>query len=126
MKKILVDTSILIAAQHDKVLQYELQRHEKRLLLSRVTAYELIQGSGTKKQKKENLELLRHLPIVEINETISKKAFQLLCVKIPQRALSIPDALIAVTAMEHRCLLWTKNTKDFIGISGITLYQNQQ
>ena len=123
MQHILVDTSILIESQRNVSVQRELQKQEKYLVLSRVVAYELIQGSKTKEQKKQNLELLRHIPILELNETISKKAFHLMCAFIPRKSLSIPDVLVATTAMENHCVLWTKNVKDFSGITGLTLYQ---
>ena len=123
MQNILLDTSILIESQRNKNVQRILQQQEKYLVLSRIVAYELIQGSKTKAQKKQNLELLRHIPILELNETISKKAFHLMCAFIPRKSLSIPDALVATTAIEHHCTLWTKNMKDFSGITGLTLYQ---
>jgi len=39
--------------------------------------------------------------------------------------LSIPDALIAATAMEHMLELYTLNTKDFQFIPGLMLYHPQ-
>jgi len=39
--------------------------------------------------------------------------------------LSIPDALIAATAMEHMLELYTLNTKDFQFIPDLMLYKPQ-
>ncbi len=39
--------------------------------------------------------------------------------------LSIPDALIAATALEHMLELYTLNTKDFQFIPGLMLYHPQ-
>ena len=35
--------------------------------------------------------------------------------------IRLPDALIAATALEHRLLLVTRNTKNFVGVRGLRL-----
>lgn len=44
-------------------------------------------------------------------------------VKLRQvKNMSLGDAIIAATALEHECELWTANEEDFIYIDGLHLY----
>lgn len=38
------------------------------------------------------------------------------------KRIALGDAIIAATALENGCELWTANTKDFAGIEGLKLY----
>lgn len=38
------------------------------------------------------------------------------------RKMSLGDAIVAATAIEHQAVLWTANTDDFTGIDRLTLY----
>ncbi len=38
------------------------------------------------------------------------------------KSMSLGDAIIAATALEHACTLWTANTEDFAHIENLQLY----
>lgn len=39
-----------------------------------------------------------------------------------QKSMSLGDAIIAATAIENDCILWTANTDDFTGIENLQIY----
>ncbi len=39
-----------------------------------------------------------------------------------ERKMGLGDAIVAATALEHDCELWTANTEDFKRIDGLKLY----
>jgi tRNA(fMet)-specific endonuclease VapC len=83
---------------------------------------ELYFGARDKRELKnlrENLSLLQQIPI---NEEISGLHLDLLEKYSLSHRLSIPDALIAATALYYSFPLYTLNTKDFRYISGLILY----
>jgi predicted nucleic acid-binding protein len=92
------------------------------LAISVITVGELYFGARDKRELKslrENLSLLQQIPI---NEEISKLHLGLLEKYSLSHRLSIPDSLIAATALHYSISLYTLNTKDFRYISGLILY----
>jgi len=120
--KVLADTSILIAAQRDAHMLEQLQAENLRLVISRITASELIFGSQNKPQNRVNAQLAAFFPILEINEEISLLAYQLIDKYGLPTHLGILDAVIAATAIAHNIPLWTLNTKHSKTIKGLKLY----
>jgi predicted nucleic acid-binding protein len=59
--------------------------------------------------------------IIEVSESISIKAKNLIEKYSKSHGLLIPDALIGATALELDLPLYTSNVKDFQFIPGITL-----
>lgn len=68
-------------------------------------------------QKK--LASIVHIPI---NEAISDRFEELMIKYSLSHKLSIPDAIIAATALHYDIQLYTYNTKDFRFIKGLRLY----
>lgn len=124
MTQLLVDTSVLVQAQRQKKFLEVLEQHQRQLVISRVTAYELIWGARNTTELKHNQSLVNHLPVLELTQDISKLAHTLLTKHALNTHLSIPDALIAATALQQALPLWTLNTKDFAGIGKLTLFVN--
>ena len=86
---------------------------------------ELYFGARDKRELKslrENLSLLQQLPI---DEEISRLHAELLEKYSLGHKLTIPDALIAATALRYSIPLYTLNTKDFRYISGLDLYSTK-
>jgi tRNA(fMet)-specific endonuclease VapC len=92
------------------------------IAVSIVTVGELYFGALDKQELKslrENLSLLHRIPI---DEEISEASLELLEKYSLSHKLSLPDALIAATALRHSIPLFTLNKKDFRYIAGLKLY----
>ncbi|MEA3351929.1 MAG: type II toxin-antitoxin system VapC family toxin [Chloroflexota bacterium] len=94
----------------------------ERLAISVVTQAELYYGALNKaelRKIKQHLSLLRHFPV---DTAISDTFLQLMETYLLSHKLSIPDALIAATALMHDTELYTLNCKDFRFITNLSLY----
>lgn len=123
MTKILVDTSVLIEAQKKPKNFAELVAFQDRLVLSRMTASELIYGARSKEEKSRNQSMASFLPILEVNETISKLSYSLIDQYNLKCHLTIVDSLIAATAVHYELPLWTLNKKHFKLIKKLELFE---
>jgi tRNA(fMet)-specific endonuclease VapC len=122
---IMCDTDVLIELykNNPQVVQ-ELRRigHEQ-LAISPVTEAELYFGALNKQELekiKRNLALIRHFPF---DAAVSNMFLRLMEAYSLSHKLSLPDALIACTAMVHDLELYTLNAKDFRFISSLKLHQ---
>ena len=121
---ILCDTNILIEFYRGRadVIKTLSAVGVSNLAISVITVGELYFGARDKRELKklrENLSLLQQIPL---DEVISKLHLELLEKYSLSHRLSIPDALIAATALHYSIQLYTLNTKDFHYISGLDLY----
>ncbi len=66
---------------------------------------------------------LKKLEVLHIQIEVSKKAVELVEKYALSHKLTIPDALIAATAIYYNLPLYTLNLKDFVFIDGIQLYK---
>jgi tRNA(fMet)-specific endonuclease VapC len=121
--KILVDTSIVISGQNNQVFLMKIKSLQDSLVISRITACEMIFGSRNKKEKEKNLTLVHFLPNIDVTEEISSKAYDLIDKYGLRVKLGIADALIAATAIEKQIPLWTLNTKHFKMIEELELFE---
>lgn len=123
---ILCDTNILIEFYKNNTQVI----HELRciglnqLAISAITQAELYFGAVNKtelKTIKKHLELLRIFPV---DVTVSSQFIELMETYSLSHKLTIPDALIASTALVHEIDLYTLNLKDFRFIKGLSLYNS--
>ncbi len=124
-KIILCDTNIIIEYfKGNKSVVDELKViSESYTYISSITSAELYYGALNKielQKIKKQLDLISQIPI---NEAISDIFTQLMIKYSLSHKLSIPDALIAATALYYDVELYTFNKKDFRFISGIRLYK---
>ena len=122
---VLCDTNILIEFYKNRTpVTQELQHlGQNQLAISIVTQAELYYGALDKAELqkiKQHLTLLHRLPI---DLPISNTFLQLMETYSLSHKLSLPDALIAATALAHDIELYTLNEKDFNFISNLKLYQ---
>jgi tRNA(fMet)-specific endonuclease VapC len=92
------------------------------LAVSAVTVGELFYGARDKRELRalrEHISLLTQIPI---DEEISTLYLSLLEKYALSHRLSVPDALIAATALHHSIPLYTLNIKDFRCVSGLLIY----
>lgn len=123
---ILCDTNILIEFyKGNSVIVQELQKIGlSNLCISTITAGELYFGSRDKRelgQIKMNLALLSQIPL---DVDISGRFLTLLEEYALSHRLSVPDALIAASALSQNIPLYTLNLKDFRFISNLQLYES--
>jgi len=122
---ILCDTNILIEFYkgNPEIVQ-ELERVGlSNLSISVITPGELYFGARDKRelgQIKKNLSLLNQIPL---DSDISERFLALLEEFALSHRLSVPDALIAATALSQNIPLYTLNLKDFQFIPNLQLHK---
>lgn len=121
---ILCDTNILIEFyKNNQDIVARLQDiGGNNIAISAVTAGELLFGALNKKEVLSIKKDIEHLVLFHINDLISHKFIELMLQYSKSHGLTIPDALIAATALVNKVSLYTLNVKDFKFISGLTLY----
>lgn len=122
---ILCDTNILIEfyKNNPKVIQELRQIGQNQLAISLISQAELYFGALNKTELqriKKHLSLLHQYPI---NIAISKRFLRLMETYSLSHKLSLPDAMIAATAIVYKLELYTLDARDFQFISGLKFYQ---
>ena len=122
---ILCDTNILIEFyKNNRTVIDEMQNIGiNQIAISVITQAELYYGALNKGELTQIQKHLRLLHILSIDENISAKFIQLMACYSLSHKLTIPDALIASTALVNDLALYTLNIKDFRFIEGLSLYQ---
>jgi len=122
---ILCDTNILIEFYKGKpsVIQNLQNIGAADIAVSVITKAELFYGA---KDKQELTKIERHLSACccyGLNEAVSALFIKLMSRYSLSHKVSIPDMLIAATAMIHDIEIYTMNTKDFKFIPELKLYR---
>ena len=122
---ILCDTDILIEFYKNtpQILQEFKHIGHTHLAISAITQGELYFGALNKAELekiKRHLSLLHQFPPTK---AISHKFLELMETYCLSHKLSLPDALIAATALVHKVELYTLNRKDFHYIFKLKLYK---
>ena len=122
---ILCDTNILIEVYRDnaKIIETLKQIGQDNIAISDVTCAELLYGARDKKELQIIRKDLNKLIILPIQSSISNLAVELDEKYALSHNLSLPDALIASTAIIHNIEIYTLNIKDFKFIKSISLYK---
>ena len=123
---ILCDTNILIEfyKNNTAIIQELRQIGSQNLTISIITRAELYYGALNKNELnriQEHLDLLQNIPI---DRPISEQFIQLMAQYSLSHKLTIPDAMIAATALTHNISLYTLNLKDFRFIQGLKIYES--
>jgi tRNA(fMet)-specific endonuclease VapC len=123
---ILCDTNILIEfyKNNTAIIQELRQIGSQNLTISIITRAELYYGALNKNELnriQKHLDLLQNIPI---DGLISEQFIQLMAQYSLSHKLTIPDAMIAATALTHNISLYTLNLKDFRFIQGLKIYQS--
>lgn len=120
----LTDTDICIDAARGKFEAFEFlegQRQLGQILISVISAMELVQGCKNKAELLIVRRFLGEVVILDISPTISRRALQLMEEFSLSHGLRIPDALIAATALECNLVLYTLNVRHFQMIKGLKI-----
>ena len=121
---VLCDTNILIDVSRgvERVIDELKQIEEKNIAVSVVSAGEFIYGAFNKQELQQILRSLEQVKLLAIDEEIGNLHLKLLTTYALSHDLSVPDALIAATAIHHTIQLFTLNRKDFQYIPEVNLY----
>lgn len=123
---ILCDTNILIELyKNNFVVIAELRKiGSKKIAISTITQAELYYGALNKRELQRIKRHLSQLEILAVDISVSKQFMQLMENYVLSHKLTIPDALIAATALVQNLDLYTLNQKDFRFISNLRLYRS--
>ena len=120
---ILCDTNILIEIYRSnaKIIEVVKQIGQENIAVSDVTCAELLYGARDKKELQIIRKDLNKLTVLPIQSFVSKLAVELVEKYALSHKLSLPDALIASTAIIHNIELYTLNIKDFRFLEDVKL-----
>ncbi|PIS07100.1 hypothetical protein COS66_03730 [Candidatus Berkelbacteria bacterium CG06_land_8_20_14_3_00_43_10] len=125
---VVLDTSIIIdhlrqSKQAESWLMKIVSKMSKsNLALSMVTIQELYEGKSTLNPQKEHylLSTIAPLTVIPYTYEVAQLAGEL--ARDCGRPIELADAAIAATAVAHGAQLATLNSKDFIGIRNLDLF----
>lgn len=123
---ILCDTNILIEFYRGNPLILD-AFHDvgvPNLAISVITAGELFFGAQDKRELRKIQKHLALLTQISLDAEISDTFLGLLDKFALSHKLSVPDALIAATAICHKSPLYTLNTRDFHFLPNLQLYKH--
>jgi tRNA(fMet)-specific endonuclease VapC len=120
----LCDTNIIIEFYKNNGKVVNELRHIgiNQLAISVITQAELYYGAINKLELRKIRKHLEILTIFPVDIVVSTKFIELMETYSLSHKLSIPDALIASTALVYNLDLYTLNLKDFRFIEGLNLY----
>ena len=123
---ILIDTNIIIEIYRSNsyVIETIEEIGQEKIAVSDITCSELFFGARSKKELQIIEKDLSNLTIIPVDMDISKLSVELIKKYGLSHKLSVPDALIAATAIVYKIPLYTLNIKDFIYIRDIKLHLN--
>ena len=121
---ILCDTDIIVELYRnkDRIISELKNIGEKNIAISIITAGELFFGALNKAELKQIEKDIKCLDIRYIDNDINTVFYNLMLEDSLSHKLSIPDALIASTAIVNNLELFTLNVKHFRYIKGLKLY----
>jgi predicted nucleic acid-binding protein len=119
----LVDSDVLIWVMRGEVRANAFLETLPSIALSAVNHIELIQGMRNRRELKALRDFMRvwDAQSFPITESISTRAVKLVERHFLSHHLQLADALIAATALEHKLVLATGNSKHFKMIAGLKI-----
>jgi predicted nucleic acid-binding protein len=122
--KYLLDTGVLMRYLRGRgdVVRFTRGLHRKReAVVSAITHMELFIGAH-REEEYSTRKLLSRFQVISVDAEIGQRAGQLIRQQKAQgHALSVADAIIAATALQHNLMLVTFNPGDF-DLPGLSLY----
>jgi hypothetical protein len=120
----LIDTDVMIDAGRGlsaAVTLLQQQQAVSGIRISVITAMELIRGCRHARELTVVQSAVASFTVLPITPAISQRAHQLVAAFYLSHAMSIPDALIAGTALEHTVPLYSRNVRHFQMIPGLVI-----
>jgi predicted nucleic acid-binding protein len=109
LMKAVFDTNVLIDFLQGVSKAKALLQDYEEPLISRITWMEVLAGALNTPEEKVVRAFLAGFHLAEIDCAVAEEAIRLRS----DRRLRLPDAIILATARVHKCLLITRNTRDF-------------
>lgn len=129
MVNIVVDTSVLIEeVRRGSELWQEIKEESKKgsvkMICPSIVLTELWAGSSMEKAKAVEIveRMMETVTVIDVGQDLAKKAGEI----IRNHKLSGFDAIIAATCAVYDGKLATLNTKHFVGIKGLKLYNHSK
>ena len=118
---ILLDSNIVIEVinHNAEALSLIQQWPSDKTFISIISEWEVLAGAKNKPNQGQYLKALSRYNVIHLDKEISKHTGILLKTYHLSHNLSIPDALIAATAIRYKIPLLTLNVKDFQFIQGL-------
>ena len=115
----IIDSNLLIYSANENHRSLRLFLLEKDTFVSSISKIEVLGYNKLTTEDKQYFEaLFRSIQQIPISDTIIDRAILLR----QKHSLSVGDAIIAATALEHNAEIYTRNIKDFIKIKGIKTF----
>ena len=114
MMQIVVDSSVIIdylrGFKPARLKIDELKENES-FLISVITEAEVLSGKECSDQNKRNriIDLLQLFRKIDVDSSIAQRAAEFR----RNYGVSLDDCIIAATAFNEKCIIWTKNAEDF-------------
>ncbi|HRQ41717.1 MAG TPA: type II toxin-antitoxin system VapC family toxin [Chloroflexota bacterium] len=125
MSRYLLDTGIVLRHLRGNRRVVNLLRQlgrTERLSISVITRLEVYAGMH-ENERQTTQKLLSRFLTYNLDATIADRSGEFVRqMRSREQALSMPDAIIAATAVQHHLTLITLNQKDFAGTPGLSLY----
>jgi len=121
---IVIDTDIIIDAGRDvreAVDCLKKMERQSKLAVSAITQMELLTGCRDKIEVRRIERFLQRFQRLKLTEAVSDIAINLLLQYRLSHGMTIPDALIAATAIALDQFFVSKNQRDFYFIKGLKL-----
>jgi len=124
---VLCDTNIIIDfyKEHSDTLSQLRIIGQEQIAISVITAGELLYGALNKEEYKQIRQDISHLHLLYSDPFIDKCFLELMDKYSLSHNVSLPDGLIAATAIIEDIPLYTHNRKDFRYIEELELYQTK-
>lgn len=124
---ILCDTNIFIEIYkgNNDIISAFKKIGQHNVAISDVSCAELLYGARNMKELRAIRNDINVLTVLPIQTAISTLAVLLVEKYTLSHKLSLPDALIAATALQYNMALYTLNLKDFIFIKEVRLFDSQ-
>ncbi len=115
---ILLDANIIIYAVQDPSGLLVSKLEDQELAASIITKIEALAYRDIGRKEGQSIrQFLALIELLPLTEPIAEATIRLR----KTHKIKTPDAVIAATALAHNLELWTHNTADFKGISGLEL-----
>jgi len=121
VEKILLDTNVLIEILKGNQMTVERVQTFEDVVISAISVMELYWGAFNRLEVTKLEKFVSLFEIIELDNSISQTATELIKTYAKSHNLDIPDSLIASTALIHHSKLFTYNLKDFKYIDGLEL-----
>ena len=121
MERVILDTNILIEILKNNKDTIKIVEQFSLHYISEITKMELFYGAFNKQELNKLNKFISLFELVPINESISNIVSKLIYTYAKSHNLTIPDAIIASTAIELNLPLFTYNIKDFHFIDDIKI-----